>query len=497
MRLFDFTAEDRKFLLLFSGLTLLYVLPMLIANCPYNDDFSRLLIGNSWDDDGRLLPSLIVRFLVHATTVYDPAPLPLILSVPIFAWGGFMIRKLFIDDMSPYISAAIAMGFIFNPYLLRLFIYQLDSVGLALSLVLLIVPFALDVPESGKKVVLYHALCVLCIFFSMNSYQASLGFFTSLAVIELVHSVYKKKFDVIFKTLLSRVMQLVLAFIAYKLFLKLFFIANIARRATNAKMVSLSGDGLQVFVAHFKEILSAIIASLSQQQLIIFAVLFLISFAFGVYLYKKNVLGADINSASKAALFLVVLAPPVIFAFSFIHIAALKDSYDSLQILTSFSGLTAFLLLAAGWAVRNKKILSWLLAVVLLSNFGFSYLMGNLIKIESDFHQPLITSIVTEINNTDPEKDTTLYYSGSMPHSPYFWRLIETFPVIGSLDTNEPWSFKYKMPYYGCGVRNYYDIQFDTQKMDISTDGLPIIIDTYYYTIYKYNSDLLLTFKEL
>lgn len=151
MERFKFTTEDKKFILFFAGLTLFYVLPMLIANSPYNDDFCRILTGNSWDDDGRLIPSLLIRFLVHATTIYDPAPLPLILSVPVFTLGGFMIKKLFIDVENPYISAVIASGFIFNPFLLLLFVYQLDSLGLALSLVLLIVPFALAVPEGRKK----------------------------------------------------------------------------------------------------------------------------------------------------------------------------------------------------------------------------------------------------------------------------------------------------------------------------------------------------------
>ncbi|WP_031485335.1 glucosyltransferase domain-containing protein [Maridesulfovibrio frigidus] len=498
MQGFKINTEDKNFIMLFAGMAFLYVLPMLIANTPYNDDFCRILTGNSWDDDGRLLPSLLMRFLVHSTSIYDPAPLPLLLSIPIFTMGGFMIKKLFIDVDNAFIAAIIAFGFIFNPFLVRLFIYQLDSLGLALSLVLLIIPFALILPETNKKRLKYHAACILCIFLSMNSYQASLGFFMSLAVIEFVYSAYKNQFNGIFKTLLNRVMQLVLAFVGYKLFLKLFFIANIARRAANAKTLDLSGQGLQQFFDNCLQMATSILISLSQMQTILLALLFTISIVFVVHLYKKNVLAAKINSTAKIGLLLIIIAPLIIFTFSFIHMAVLKKySGLNVQVLTSFSGVTAFLLLVPGWFINNKKILCLLVVPVLLTSLGFSYLAGNLVKIESDFHQPLITSIVLDINNSNPGKDTKLYYSGQLPHSRYFNRMIKIFPIMDSLDTNNPWGFKYRLPYYGCGLHidNYQDIDHKPLETTVNIPALPIIAKNHYYTLYKYNSDLLLTFK--
>ncbi len=498
MQGFKINTEDKNFIMLFAGLAFLYVLPMLIANTPYNDDFCRILTGNSWDDDGRLLPSLLMRFLVHSTTIYDPAPLPLLLSIPIFTMGGFMIKKLFIDVDNDFIAAIIAFGFIFNPFLVRLFVYQLDSLGLALSLVLLIVPFALTLPDSNKKRLKYHAACILCIFLSMNSYQASLGFFMSLAVIELVYSAYKNQFKGIFKTLLNRVMQLVLAFIVYKLFLKLFFIANIARRAANSETVELSSQGLQQFFDNCLQMTTSILLSLSQMQTILLGLLFTINIVFVVHLYKKNVLAAKINPAAKIALLIITITPLIIFAFSFIHMAVLKDSSSlNLQVLTSFSGVTTFLLLVPSWSIKNKKIVCLLVVPVVLTSLGFSYISGNLVKIESDFHQPLIASIVTDINNSNPGKYTKLYYSGQLPHSRYFNRVIKIFPMMSTLDTNNPWAFKYRLPYYGCGLHidNYQDIDQKPLETAVNIATLPIIAKNHYYTLYQYNSDLLLKFK--
>lgn len=495
MRDFKLTSDDKKFILFFAGLTFIYVLPMLIANCPYNDDYCRILTGNSWDDDGRLLPSAIIRFLVHSTTIYDPAPLPLILSIPIFTLGGFLIKKSFIDVDSPYISAVLAFGFIINPFLSRLFVYQLDSLGLAISLVLLIIPFALNIPEKNRKRISYHAVCALCIFLSMNSYQASLGFFMALAVIELVYKAYKKEYQGLLKNLLSRVLQFGLGFIAYKLFLKLFFIANIARRAAKSKTLEISSDGLEVFLNNCQTIVLSIVDSLSQSQIFFLSILIVLSIIFTILTYK-NSFKAKTSAADKAALALITVSPLIIFSFSFIHIAAIRESFtSSVQVLTSFSGLTAFLLLVPAWAIKNKKMLCCLLAPVILSAFGFNYIVGNLVKIENDFQQPIISSIVMKINDSNPDNKTKLYYSGRLPRSEYFNRMTEIFPMMNTLYTNEPWAFKYQLPYYGCGVKNYRDIVNEPLNEKISLADSQIIDDSFYYKLYKHNKDLVLIFK--
>ncbi len=497
MSYFKLSAEERKTVFVLFGLTLLYVLPVLIANTPYNDDFSRIIIGNSWDDDGRLLPSILVRILVHATTIYSPAPLPLLLSIPIFVWGGLLIRRLFVNIEDSCLSGLIAFGFVLNPFLLCLFVYQLDALGLALSLVLLIVPYTLALPSGGsKRLVGYYAKCSLCIFLSMNSYQASLGFFMSLAVIELVFNVYRDRLDDAVTYLIRRALQLIIGFVAYKLFLKLFFIANIARRASGSEMVPFSFEGLELFTANCWQFVLRIIDALSQQQIIILAVLMVLSIAFGIYLYKQKVSGSEVGLINKVLLLVVPLAPVFILFFSFIHIALLKDAAElPIQVLTSFSGLTAFLFLVPGWFFSKSTKAYWILTPVFISALGFSYIMGNLVKIEVDFHGPLLTSIVEKINDTNPHRDKTVYYSGDISHSKYYYRLEDTFPLIHSLNTSNAWSIKYKLPYYGCGVKNYRDISNDPQFAELDLNSLPVIADSFYYRLYRLNSDFLLKFK--
>lgn len=492
------SPEEKKTVYILFGLTFLYILPTIISNTPYNDDFSRIIIGNSWDDDGRLLPSILVRLLNHATTIYSPAPLPLLLSVPIFVLGGLLVRRLFVDLSDPYLSGIISFGFIVNPFLICLFPYQLDSLGLALSLVLLLVPYALVIPSGGKKQLFYYyAKCSLCLFLSLNSYQASLGFFMSLAVMELVHKVSNGEQIESISSLYRRVVQLVVGFVAYKLFLKLFFIANIARRASGAETVSFSAEGFGQLVDNSVVIVSSVFDALSQQQIILFSLLFLVCIVFCIMLYKRAVLGSDLKALQKMALLVVPFAPVILFLFSFVHMALLKDSAAlNLQVLTSFCGLFAFMFLVPGWLFRSSIKTYCVLAPVLISAFGFSYIMGNLVKIEADFHEPQLASIVEKINDSNPHRDNIVYYSGGLSHSKYYYRLEDTFPLIHSLDTGSSWSVKYKLPYYGCAVNNYRDISDDAMYSSVDRASLPVIADSFYYTLYRYNSDFLLEFKK-
>ena len=492
---FEVTAEDKIFILFFTALVLLYVLPLLTSYCPFNDDYYRIFKGNSWDDDGRLLPSLIIRFLGHARTIFNPAPLPLVLSILVFSFGGFLIKKLFIETVNPYISALIAFGFIFNPFLLLSLVFQLDCLGFTLSLVLLILPFALAVPESRKKYLLYHGLCALCVFFSLNSYQSSLGFFMALATIEVVHGAYKNEYK--FQRLLSRILQLVLGYVAYSLFLALPFIANIARKPGRVSYVELSPDGLNLFIQNCQNTFMAILNSFSQLQLVVLSLLLVISTAFVVHLYKRNSRSGTLNETHRLLLFITILSPLIIFLFSFIHLAFLNYPIDSKKLMfTSFSGFTAFLFLALGWYIKDRKKICCILIPIVLSGFGFSYVVGNLIKIEYEFHQPIVTSIVSNINDTQLDDKTTLYTTGKLARSRYFNRVAEILPIVHDLGTNIGWAMQYRLSYSGCGIQNYKGVSDIESSENLDIAKLPIIADSHYYQIYKYKSDLLLVLKE-
>ena len=78
--------ERRQFLTLLAA-SLVYVLPVLLADRLYNDDVPRAIYGaTGWDGDGRPLVTLLLTFLCGGgDTVVNLFPLPLILALVVLS----------------------------------------------------------------------------------------------------------------------------------------------------------------------------------------------------------------------------------------------------------------------------------------------------------------------------------------------------------------------------------------------------------------------------
>ncbi len=68
-------------------LCLLFTLPLIIANVPYMDDYTRLDNGYGyWEIEGRPLTTFLFKILnFNFTTIYNIAPLPLLVGTLFFA----------------------------------------------------------------------------------------------------------------------------------------------------------------------------------------------------------------------------------------------------------------------------------------------------------------------------------------------------------------------------------------------------------------------------
>ncbi|WP_027180270.1 glucosyltransferase domain-containing protein [Maridesulfovibrio bastinii] len=487
----NFGKEDKIFLILLTGLIALYFLPFLTSYLPYNDDFYRIFKGNSWDDDGRLLPSLIIRFLGHSSSIYNPAPLPMVLSIVTCGFGSFLLKKLYIDNHDPYSAALMAFGFVFNPFLLLAMSFQMDCLGFSLSLVLLIIPFIFAVPDCTRQKIKYHCYSALCIFLSLNCFQTSLGFFMALATIEVVYGVYKNDNNI--KLLFGRMFQLVLGFVVYKLFLKLPFIANIARRPGRTEFVEFSTKGLNDLGNNFLNIVRAILDSFSQMQIIILGILVVLSLLFILKLYRCNRRAAKIKNADRLLFYIAIFSPFLIFLFSFLPMCFINfPILGKRYMLTSFSGFTFFLFITAGWYLKKQRRILLVLVPIIISAFGFSYNMFNLLECEYEFHKPIVAAIAQDINSASLDNKATLYVGGNLGRSRYFKRVEKNFPIVNDFRTNHAWAVEYQLSFSGCYLERYKRFTSMTDVTGNDLKNMPILTQSHYYKIYRHGRDLIL-----
>ena len=180
IRTFSLNRENFKafcYLLIFS---LVYVLPIILANFYYIDDLGRLLTGRTgWDGDGRPLVSLLSIILSDGKPLMDMSPWIQILATIVLDYALIFFAKKIIPAASALkIFGVAACGYL-NLFMLENLSYKYDSLGMMLALSIFLILFALPDSLGNKKIFLASCIAVLL---SLCLYQAASGAYISLAI---------------------------------------------------------------------------------------------------------------------------------------------------------------------------------------------------------------------------------------------------------------------------------------------------------------------------
>ena len=74
--------------------SVIYVLPLIIANVSYVDDMGRAIDGYGWIGDGRLLADYVVKCVTFGNGIVTVFHFSLILSAVIYAMSGVVISSV-------------------------------------------------------------------------------------------------------------------------------------------------------------------------------------------------------------------------------------------------------------------------------------------------------------------------------------------------------------------------------------------------------------------
>ena len=112
--------------------SVIYVLPLIIANVSYIDDMGRSIDGYGWIRDGRLLADYVVKGITFGNGIVTVFPFSLILSAVIYAVSGVVISSVLfeIDSKLKRLSSFV---FISSPFLLENMAYKFDALPMSLA----------------------------------------------------------------------------------------------------------------------------------------------------------------------------------------------------------------------------------------------------------------------------------------------------------------------------------------------------------------------------
>jgi hypothetical protein len=194
----------------------LVLFPLLIADRYNVDDWGRSVRGYlNWRKDGRPLTDLIVRVLDLGTPLLDFSPICQIGAIVCLSWLSAVIARKF-EIRRPFIAALAALPLGANPFFLANLSFKFDSLPMALSISLALIPIVLDDAPDGnnRRSLLIGALLLLG---SLCLYQPSLNAFLVFAAFEYLLLQRRNESSAHLTALvMRRVLQFAIAVLAYK-----------------------------------------------------------------------------------------------------------------------------------------------------------------------------------------------------------------------------------------------------------------------------------------
>lgn len=190
-RLSDFFIKElgrRQVWLFFWGATLLYVLPLILADFPYIDDNWRSLsAGMAWAEQGRLFTELFYNVLTFTDAAPNIFPLPLLLAT--VAMASALTSLTFHYFRQPTIACCLVLlPLWYNPFFLQNLSYQYDGAPMALSVVAVIYAITWRHPRRSLQWLVPSFLIAL----ALGLYQVSVNVFLGLCCLEVLRAAHDR-----------------------------------------------------------------------------------------------------------------------------------------------------------------------------------------------------------------------------------------------------------------------------------------------------------------
>lgn len=459
---------EGKYFKAFVGLTifsLLYILPIVLANFYYIDDLGRSLRGyTGWNSNGRPLLSLLAIIFSDGKPLMDISPWIQVAAGIVFNYSLVIYIRKYVDRASAFGIFCIGVFAYLNLFLLENFSYKYDSLGMLLSISLYFVLFSLP-HRMNKKMVLIAS--IVAVLLSSSLYQAAIGAYLSLALLEALWNLYEQKsWSIIIKEILIRVAGFLAGSIIYKLTVVKLYVKD-GYSLEHAGMVNVfSHEGIERFVHNVHEF-----ASMFQSYGVtigILGILLLLTLCIGLGYIAYTVWNQrDERKSLKILSVGFVFAVPILLVIaSVMALILLKSPIIAPRVMLSFTVFTLFI----GFVIyRLSEVKKGFLTMAILSMIcilSFSSYYGNLLTNQEKMNHLVASYIVHDMNELEEKYGRDfdkVIFVGSAPRSHELSLAIGKRPLFGRLIPivmNNDW-------HWGGQYLSHYRMK----KVDIKSDS--------------------------
>ncbi|WP_222888223.1 glucosyltransferase domain-containing protein [Enterobacter sp. C2] len=465
-------------------LSLIYCSGLIIAGMNYLDDYGRYLGGyTGWSINGRPFADLLMTAFNFGSPLLDLSPLPLIMSLMILSVSGLIITSKFLTHENVYIRSVVAFLLIANPFFLENLSFKYDILPMSLSILALSLAF--------YKTSIYKVdflLPIFLIFVSLGLYQASLGIFIILSILEFTEFTIKidKSFKSCLTVALTRCIQFLLAYFLYKIIIAQFCVAG-EYSLNLAKTIPFNADGMTTVLNNFYKF-NFFIGNYINSMPKALVVWYILVLAGSICLLIKKVWKHSKNLFVVVALF---TSPLLFYFFSFAHFLILENTVTTSRVMVSFGATLIALASYIIYAFKNEKIKLLIFIPFILYSYvlSMSYVNASISQIRKD--ERIISSIQRDIVHLSP-RIKYVNFNGEVSSAPQKALAITKFPVLKDLTKSylgTDWS-AYMLTYNGIDViRKYFSTK---EKKTICSQ--PALVETSDYTINSDGENMIVSF---
>lgn len=484
---FNDSSKLIKVLICLVPLLAIYCLPIVLSDRPYIDDLGRTLYGyTGWGLNGRPLSDILMRALNFGEPLIDISPLNQLLAI--FLLVSVLItymRHNFPGASFLCISASIFF-FIASPFFIENLSYKYDSLTMALSMVTLIIPFCFR--NEGFLKPLASAVLVI---FSLCFYQASLGLFAMLSVIEIVTKEDKHNNIDIVKSVLSRIVQVITGFLFYQLVIAPRFVEG-EYNITHSKSLPISVDSFEKIKSNFDGIswyFTKYIESIPTFAVVIYSAIFITS----IFIILKELAnkGLKRNAASFA---IVALSPFLILLFSFAPMLMLEHPVFAPRVMICFGGVMMFCAIIVLKFIKPIYLQAIICLPMLWVSLVYSYSFSASTSSQNRMDNLISTSISMDVNHHG-KVFKYVNVRGKMPESSQFILSQSKLPIMSRLIPvylNGDWL-------WGAELLNHFGMKLEYKVINEGRDSAickaNAFSKTNSYSLYDMGDTLIISFS--
>lgn len=403
--------NDKKIFILYSGLALLFIYPLIQVGLFYRDDLDRAITGQyGWRGLGRPVADILMKIL-SASGHYnlDLFPYTMIASC-LFIGAAALLLKNHLTKMEVPHSIFVAALLIFNPYMLQNLAYRYDSLAMSLAFFLAVLSYT----YSNKDLIIEASVKIISGVLTLTLYQSCANIFIGLLAVDIIILGLKK--DQSFNQSINYIFKRTTIFVLFHLVYMLFFGLDHNYRSN---LITPNAEGIEQFLNTIKNLYHLIFSYFSGPVYVYFLLPLLTTFVLVI-----------INKVRTNTPILPFLAYStvslVIFFFSLMGpTLLLQDAPAFPRTLVSFSVI--FVILALPIVYFSPRI-KYIALIPLITTLAFSAQLSSAMKSQREHEDFIFSIIAAEMMNHQEIK--TIITTGQVNLSERVKLLIDNKPLI-------------------------------------------------------------------